>query len=441
MKGLIERLLLKNRTIVSRDDRECMEILREQWPIMVHEFASGTDYQTWPVPPEWNLRSGSVRDHADRVIASTDESSLFVAPYSMPFSGSVTRDELIAHTLSNPARPDAYCYEHRIAADARRRLAEWRITMPHERLQALGDGPFRVEIDVETRSGHLLIAELAHPGRSGHWFTLLSHYCHPAQANDGLAGVAVMLEALDRIKRKHPTPKHGYKTLVMPETFGSSIYAATHEAELDATLGAVFSEMAGADAPLQFKWSRRADTYIDRVFVQVLRQRGVWPCRTVEFRNGWGNDELVFDAPGVGVPAVSVDRHPFAAYHTHHDNMSLIIEAKLEEVVEIIVAVADVIERDYIPHPQQRVPVYLTRYGLYADWTYDRSRYDLNILLVESMWSGLSVLDIALTHGLDVDTVYDYIDRFVALGLVTAAPVTPAYTRTTRKPVTPGEPS
>lgn len=439
MKELIERLLFKNRTIVSRDAAECVAILRERLPMTVHEFPTGTEYQTWPVPPEWNLKSGSVKDETGRVIASTEESALFVAPYSIPFSGSVTRDELIAHTFSNPSRPDAYCYEHRIAADARRRLAEWRITMPHERLQALSAGPFHVEIDVETRPGNLLIAELTHSGTSGHWFTLLSHYCHPAQANDGIAGVAVMLEAIDRIKRRHPSPKHGYKALVLPETFGSSIYAATHEAELDATLGAVFSEMPGADAALQFKWSRRADTYIDRIFVHVLQKRGVWPCRTVPFRNGWGNDELVFDAPGVGVPAVSIDRHPFSAYHTHHDNMALVSESKLDEIVEIIVDVADVLERDYIPQPQQRVPVYLTRYGLYADWTYDRSRYDLNILLVESMWSGLSVFDIAQAHGLAVDMVHEHLDRFVELGLVAAAPVSPTYTRGVRKPATVGE--
>ena len=166
--------------------------------------------------------------------------------------------------------------------------------------------------------------------------------------------------------------------------------------------------------------------------MHVLHQRGLWPCRSVAFRDGWGNDELVFDASGVGVPAVSLNRYPFAAYHTHHDNLSLVSAPQLEEVVDLLMAVIGVLERDYIPKPKQRVPVYLTRYGLYADWTYERSQYDINVLVVESMSSGLSVLDIALQHGLDPDAVRDYIDKFLAAGLIEDESVPPQYTRTVR---------
>lgn len=431
MLELIESLLLKNRTIVSSDAEACMAFIQARFPVTVHRFPTGGDHQTWTVPPEWNVRSAVLRDGA-RVIASYDESPFFLAPYSLPFSGTVTRDDLLQHTFTNPSKPDAFCYEHRVGANSQRRLQEWRISLPYDRVMALPAGPFQLEIDVEVRPGNLLIAEVSHPGASGDWFTLLAHYCHPAQANDGLAGVAIMLEVMDRVRRRHPAPRHGYKALILPETFGTSIYAATHEAELDRTLGAVFSEMGGAEAPLQFKYSRRGDTYVDRVFLHVLQQAGKLPCRTIPFRDGWGNDELVFDAPGLGVPAVSLDRFPFAAYHTHHDNMSLVHLERLEEVVDLLVAVVDAIERDYVPVPRHRVPVYLTRYGLYADWTHERAQYDMNVVVVESMWSGLSVLDIALTHHLDVNQVYDYVGRFVDLGLVDAAPLTPAYSRQTR---------
>jgi hypothetical protein len=48
------------------------------------------------------------------------------------------------------------------------------------------------------------------------------------------------------------------------------------------------------------------------------------------------------------------------------------------------------------------------------------------------MWSGLSVLDIALTHHLDVSLVHGYLDRFLEQGLIEAAPVTPEYARSVR---------
>ena len=431
MIDLVQKLLMKNRTIVSGDNAECLRILQERYPLMVHSFASGTEHQTWPIPPEWNVKHAVLSDHSG-VIASYEESPLFLAPYSQSFCGQVSREELLAHTMTNPGQPGAFSYEFRLAYNFQRRLKEWRITLPHARAPQLGAGPFQVDIDVEVRPGHMLIGESSHPGASGHWFTFLAHYCHVAQANDGLAGVVAMLELIERIKRAHPRPRHGYKALIMPETIGSSVYAAWREDEMDRTLGAAFSEMAGADAPIQLVASRRADTYIDRVFNQALRQHTQGPVRHVAFRNGWGNDELVFDSPGVGVPAVSLDRHPFAAYHTHFDDLKLVVPARLEDMIETLLAVVGLLERDFIPRPRQRVPVYLTRYNLYADWTKQRALYDQNAAVIDSLWCGLSVLDIALQHGLPPEPVFDYIEKFVELGLVEAIPVSPDYTRTQR---------
>ena len=431
MKELINKLLLKNRTIVTSDIASCMEILAGVYSLHLHRFPTGNEYQTWPIPPEWNVIKAILKD-GDKVIASYDESMLFLAPYSTSFTGTISKNELIEHIYTKPEKPDSFLYEFRLAYNSQMRLKDWRITLPYERVEALSGGPFYVDIKVETKPGEMLIAETSHAGSDSSWFTFLSHYCHIAQANDGLAGVAVMFETIKRIKQKYPKPKHGYKALAMPETIGSSVYVATHEDEIDATIGAVFSEMGGAEAGLQLVYSRRGDTYIDRVFLHVLQKRDKLPCRTIPFRRGWGNDELVFDAPGVGVPVVSLDRHPFDAYHTHFDNMELVKADRLEEMVEILMDVVDVLEADYIPKPKNRVPIYLSRYNLYADWTFRRDQYDINILILDSLWSGLSVLDIALKNNLEVDEVFNYINSFAELDLIETASVTPTYTREIR---------
>ena len=218
----------------------------------------------------------------------------------------------------------------------------------------------------------------------------------------------------------------------MPETIGSSIYAANNPKFIDNAIGAVFSEMGGASAGFQFVHSRRGDTYIDRVFLYALKKLGKAIERCVPFRKGWGNDELVFDSVGVNVPSVSLDRYPFAAYHTHYDNMELVDEKRLEETVEVLMQVVDILEWDYIPEPVNRVPVYLSRYELYADWTYEKEQYDINTIIIDNIWSGLSVLDIALKFNIDIDFTRTYIDRFVTLGFVKTAPITPAYSKLTR---------
>lgn len=432
MKKLIENLLLKNRTIVSADAKHCMQLISEKYPIKIHAYPSGSEHQTWVIPPEWNVLKGHLLYNGEK-IASHDESPLFVARYSLPFKGRISKKELMAHTFTNPDVPDAYGYEFRLAYNYKRRLNEWRIAVPEDRLRKIPDEAMvDVDIEVEVKDGEMLIAESSHTGSSGYWFTMLAHYCHVAQANDGLAGVAVMLEAVARIRKQYPNSKYGYKALVMPETIGSSVYVANNEAEVDVTLGGVFSEMGGAREPLQLVASRRADTYIDRLFRLALDRLGKWPLRQVPFRAGWGNDELVYDAPSVGVPVVSIDRHPFDAYHTHFDNMDLVDQSSLEEVVEIIVNVADLLEADYIPKLKSRVPVYLSRYDLYADWTHEREAYDNNIRLLDRMNGEMSVIDLALQLGIDFDNAKSYVEKFAELDLIEKLQVTPDYSRKMR---------
>jgi aminopeptidase-like protein len=429
MKQLIADLLPLNRTIVSQDVAIAFDRISSYYPIEILEYPSGTEYETWLVPEEWNVIHASLVDSTGTLIASYDECPLFLARYSAPFTGVVTLDELKSHTFTNPDIPDAFCYEFRLAYNYQRRLNEWRISLPYDRLSALQPGNYSLDIQVSTQPGNLLVGRSFHAGTSGFSFSLISHYCHVAQANDGLAGVAVMLEVLKRIKALYPLPKYNYICLLFPETIGSSVYASTHYSELDCTIGGVFSEMGGADALLQLVHSRRGNTYIDRVFEFVLKRRKL-NYATKEFRKGWGNDELVFDSPGVGVPVVSLDRFPFPAYHTHHDDLSLVHADKLDEIVDIILDVVSLLEKDYIPMPKSRVPVYLTRYNLYADWTSAREAYDINITILDELHSSLSVLDIALKHSFDVDYVFGYFNSLLSEGLIDAAIVSSGYTRT-----------
>ena len=278
----------------------------------------------------------------------------------------------------------------------------------------------------------MLVAELENPGESEFCFTLLSHYCHVAQANDGIAGGAVMLEVMNQIKKKYVKNKYTYRMLFMPEVIGSVAYTSNHKNKIDNTIGAVFSEMPGANQDIQFVFSRRSNTYIDRVFLQVLKDKGKLDCRRVPFRKGWGNDETIFDAPGIGVPSVSIDRYPFREYHTQYDDLRNVHIDKLEEVVDIILSVVDILENDYIPEQKKNAPIYLTRYDIYSDWTYERESYDVNTLIMDNLWSGLSVLDIALKNDLDYHYVRSYISKMLENDLISTSIITPTYSKKTQ---------
>ena len=91
----------------------------------------------------------------------------------------------------------------------------------------------------------------------------------------------------------------------------------------------------------------------------------------------------------------------------------------------------DIFENDYIPIPKYKVPIYLTRFNLYADWTTNRKQYDLNIILLESMWEELSVFDISVKYNLDLNMVNDYFGKLIKLKLIEKKLINPAYSKFT----------
>jgi len=383
--GIIGSLLNKNRTWVSQDFTDCIAVLGQEIPLTVHRFPSGNEYGTWNIPDEWNVIKAELTDGMD-VLASYADHPLFLAPFSCSFTGWVARDELLAHTRTVPRAPDTFSYEYSIASDFRRRSKEWIITLPQNLADKLDRPEYYVDIQVETKPGHMLVGESTIKGRENYTFAILTHLCHPGQANDGLGGVAVGIEVMKRLTLEIPEPNYSYQLLVMPETIGSSVYLAANEDRIDSYLGSIFIEIPGIRSPLSLKNTRRGNTYLDKVLRHIAKKRGI-EFTECGFREQWGNDELVFDSPGVGIPSASIQRFPFHWYHTSGDNMEETSESRLDEIVEILLATIRLIESDFIPVPRQRVPVYLTRYDLYSDAIFESSDHRLNAAVLDSFWN------------------------------------------------------
>lgn len=427
MMEIIGSLLLKNRTIVSTDFRECLGLLAEEIPLMIHRYPSGTEYGTWVIPPQWDVKKALLSD-GEQVIASVQDHPLFLAPYSSSFTGWISREELLRHTRSKPETPEAFSYEFRFAYDFRKRLSDWAITLPHRIVEDLQRPRYFVDIQVETSPGEMLVGESRIRGETDTTFAFLTHLCHSGQANDGLAGVAAGVELMRRVKKEFPRPRLSYQLLVMPETIGSAVYLASEEERINSYVGAVFLEMVGIRSPLRLAHTRRGDTYIDRVMKEALCRLGA-PFAECPFLESWGNDERIFDSPGVGIPAGSLERFPFHWFHTSQDNLEQTDPSSLEEIVEILVEIVRILESDFIPHPRQKVPVYLTRYALYADWERERAQHDVNASIIDLLWSGLSVFDMAKRLDLPYEKVRQFVISFVEHRLLETSGVTPAYGR------------
>jgi aminopeptidase-like protein len=153
------------------------------------------------------------------------------------------------------------------------------------------------------------------------------------------------------------------------------------------------------------------------------------PFTAVAFREGWGNDEMVFDSPIVGIPSVSVDRAPFANYHLSSDDVSKFNLDKANQIIELVFRLLSLIERDYIPEPQFTVPPQLSRFGLYQDWTINREGYKSVMTLLDSLDGKTSVLDIALRNKIEVEFTFDFFEKLKLENLIVEHPLNAQYAR------------
>lgn len=415
LAALVERNYRKNRTIVSSDIESILQDIGAECGItpIIHRFASGSDVGTWIVPPRWDVKEAWLEGPDGRRIASYADHPLFVAPYSIPFSGIVDRDELIAHTRYHQTQTDAFYYEHRLAYDYRRRLKEWIITLPKDVVDTLPDGKYRVHLDIDIGPGEMLVGEYVLEGASPRSVALLTDYCHPGQVNDSFSGILAMIDVFRRLADQ-PHRRYTYRFLVFPETIGSIALLHSrpdYRALIDV---AIFSEFVG--------WGRtwRALARDDSTNLGTLLAREAAchfePIEVAPLFGGYGNDELVFDF--AGVPSLSVQMVECDEYHSSNDAPDRLRQDDLDFASEVILRMCRVLEQNQRWTFTQEVPFYMTRYGLYADSIHQQDEFRRRRAIMYGLRRGKSPLEISIEDEVPFDYVVKFIDSAAAHGLV-----------------------
>src|SRR5262249_37344862 len=147
---------------------------------------------------------------------------LHLLGYSVPFKGTLSREELEPHLYSLPDQPDLIPYRTSYYRDA------WGFCLPHRVRATLAPGDYRVEIDTTLQDGSLTYGEVFIPGTEETEVLVSTHCCHPSLANDNCAGM-VMCAALARMLGSL-RPRHGYRFVFVPGTIGAITWLARNEA-------------------------------------------------------------------------------------------------------------------------------------------------------------------------------------------------------------------
>jgi len=417
---------------VSAGTDEQNRILGEFLPFKVHEYKSGREHNGWIVPNRWEVKKAEIRKDGKLVYDGLAH-PLGVIGYSQSFAGAVSLDELKKHLSYNETAPDKITYHCDLYYKPYRKL--WGFCLPFNVFRTLGEGEYEVDLQTTYQDDWMKVLEYTHPGKSRKTVIFNAHNCHAGQLNDGPAGYAVFIEVMRRLQNRRT--KYTYRLVIAPEHLGTVFYLADlPEREVKNFRAGIFMEMVGHDNPkFALQESFTGESMIDKVAHHVLRHKsgGYWSDK---FRKIVGNDETVWEAPGIEVPMISLSRCQSASfyypeYHTSGDNLSIMKADKLGETADLIMAMIDILEKDCVLQRKFTGLIALSnpKYDLYIRPGTDPSVKD-RTSTNQPKWNYLmdclpryfdgqhSIFDIAVKHDLPFGQVYEYLLKFQGKGLI-----------------------
>ncbi len=309
--------------VVSRGVDACVRRFCEELPFRVHEFKSGSQCWGWTVPMDWSVQKATIVKDGLVVYDGTTH-PLGVWGYSRSFQGTLGVEELRRHLAYSEDWEDALVYHG--ALYYRPHIEDWGFSVPRSLFGALEEGEYQVDLRTELKPGTLKVLDFVLPGTSPETVVLNAHNCHAAQANDDMSGCVVGVEVMRRLQAR--SNYYTYRLLICPELYGVIFFLNNLSPEERAVLKyGIMLKSVGNVEPLSLQKSFTGDTDLDRAAVHVfsrLPRHG----RIGAFRTVYGNDEIVFEAPGFEIPSVSLTRYPtsmpsagrfpvpFREYHT-----------------------------------------------------------------------------------------------------------------------------
>jgi aminopeptidase-like protein len=442
---ILARLLDLNIGVTQSANADAFALMSSIYPLTIKRYRSGREHNGWVIPHEWRVQKALIC-HRGKVMFDGTVHPLAVAGYSTSFQGSISKAELDAHVFFRRELPDAYVFHSMY--NYRPWHQHWGFCVPFDLFQTWPEGTYEIELVTEFVQADMLVGDAHIAGALPDTVVFNAHTCHPCQANDGLSGVMVILE-LFRWLSQSPR-RYSYRAVLAPEHIGTVFYLADMpDAEIATFKAGCFIEMVGSDTPLVLQQSFTGQAIVDRVAEYVLKQ--VQPALHVgAFRTVVGNDETVWEAPGIEVPMVSISRWPYRQYHTSHDDMTLMSEARLNETLESLKRIVEIFEQDATMDRRFKGLVALSnpKYGLYRerpDPVVEKGLTAMDLRFGEVQdylpryFDGThSIFDIAERFDVPFGTLRDYLAAFAAKGLIDIRPLPSLghYAAGSRRPLT-----
>lgn len=411
-------------------NEDLFERISRELPVKLHRYKSGETHNGWVVPQHWQVHQATIALNG-QVLFDGQANTLGVATYSKPFKGEIDFAELKQHVVTDPQNPDAYIFH--CMWQYRPWDVDWALSIPYRDFQDFSPGTYEVNLATSYVDGEMLVAEYDHQGRSDQTIVFNSHTCHPHQANDGFAGVALLIRLFQWLQTRET--HYSYKLVLGPEHLGTVFYLKDKtEDELARLASGVFAEMPGTRFPLKAASSFLGGQVIDRAIAHTLKHHA-HAYELVPWRKGAGNDETVWEAPGYEIPFVELTRcrdlfDPYPQYHTHLDAPASLDTAALDEFFDILCKTVQVLEKNArlyrkftglicLSHPNYDLYMERPDPAVAKDLDHDSEKWGVLLDSLLRYFDGaIDILGIAEKHDLPFEQLYHYLLKFQEKGLI-----------------------
>jgi aminopeptidase-like protein len=276
--------------------------------------------------------------------------------------------------------------------------------------------------------GVLKAVVATHTGSLPHTIALCANLDHPGVSNDGLAGVVVGIEVLQRLAGRQT--KFTYVLVLAPGIIGTEYYLGMMErTQRQRILECLCLWMLGSRTELALQESRGAVSDIERALAAVMDERRI-PYRRGEFERIIINDEYLWEA--YGIPTCSLSRFPYPEYHSSRDDVSIMSENSLEEAVTVVLGAIQRMEATPLVEKRFEGTVCLSnpRYDLYVDpgqisfgerIADEQRRLRMLQDFMPSLRGPITIRSLAERFQLADEAVLDYLREWEKKGLVSLA--------------------
>lgn len=223
--ALIDGLSGLPRDIVSEGMDAALAAIETQLPLQIHEYSTGTQFGQAIVPEKWTCREAFLATADGRRIFAYSDDRNHVPPYSLPFKGSVDRQQLIEHLFSSSPESDRVPFRSLLGEGG------WGLCCSGKQLGRLHDDRYEVLIDCAQSYGMLKVGESTVSGRSGRTVLVISRLDRRARALQGMAGPAVAIAAMKQLADRaalEPT----VRLLLVPGSTGLAAWTVSNEETL-----------------------------------------------------------------------------------------------------------------------------------------------------------------------------------------------------------------